>query len=99
MFTGNGFSPNSGLIFFVTQRNLYCGATRKCDFHSILSLTGNFSCQKNAFLIKDTRDLTRENFFVNCYHILKIIDTLCEKENNGLKGEIVEKTDWKINVT
>ena len=33
----------------------------------------------------------------NCYHILKIIETLCEKENNGPKGVVVEKNWFKNN--
>ena len=27
----------------------------------------------------------------NCYHILKIIENMCEKENNGHKGVILER--------
>ena len=43
----------------------------------------------------------------NCYHIQKVVEKLCVKENNGPKGVIIEK-NWlknkrhlqrKINVT
>ena len=31
----------------------------------------------------------------NVYHIIKIIENLCEKENNGPKGVIVEKNRFE----
>ena len=46
------------------------------------------------FLINYTHNLTRKKTLKNYYHTFKIIENICEKENNGPKGVIVEKKKW-----
>ena len=47
-----------------------------------------FCARKMHISIKYNCELTRNKY---CYHILKAIENLCEKENNGPKGVIVER--------